>query len=67
MLGQRAGSNPTPSYTVFEAASVEIGQPVAHDGRALVEVIDEDAKRAPHPKPKRIDDTRSFIEHFGLD
>ena len=32
-----------------------------------MEVTDEDAKRAPHLKPKRIDEARSFVEQFGID
>ena len=65
--GQLTGCTPAPLYPSHEAASVGIRQSSADDGTALVEVTDQDAKRAPHRKPKRYDGVKSFVERFGID
>ena len=44
-----------------------MGQSSVDDGKALAEVTDQDAKRAPHLKPKRVDGAKSFVERFGID
>ena len=66
VLRRPTGSNLISSYPSHEAASVGIGQSSAEDGTALVEVNDEHAHRAPHLKPKRSDEARSFVERFGV-
>ena len=64
---QPTGSIPTSMYPSHEAASVGIGQSIADDGTALPEEHDKNANRAPHLKPKRVDEAKSFVEQFGVD
>ena len=67
VLCRPTGSTPISSYPSHEAASVGIGQSSADDGTALVEVHDEHANRAPHLKPKSIDEASSFVDRFGIE
>ena len=66
VLVQPTGSTTTPMYPSHEAASVEIGQSSADDGTALAEEHDQHAKRAPHIKPKRVDEAQSVVEQLGV-
>ena len=51
----------------YASASVGIGRFSAEAGTALVEDNDQQANRAPHLKPKRIDEAESFVEQFGVE
>ena len=61
VLMQPTGSrvDPCPKYTYHAAASVGLEQSSAADGTALVEEQDQQAIRALHLKPKRVDEDRS--------
>ena len=60
------GSTPTQTYPSHEAVSVGIVQSSADDGTVLVEEHDQHANTAPHLKPKRVDESQSCVEQFGV-
>ena len=55
-----------PFVLSYAKASAGVWQSSADDGTDLIQDIDEHANRAPHLKPKRIDEAKRFFKHCGV-